>query len=233
MDDIYEELQSDLREEKVKTYWKTYGRYIIVGLIALVASVVGYKVYNHFHHQNLEKISSKFFAAQKLIDQGDISGGRQALKTLITTTNNAAYRTLARLRLSSLPTLTEAERQKIYEEIIGDSSAPQSLRENVILMRALMLVDRATPAEVEAIQQDLSKLKNEAHPLAPLAHEVSALLHYQQKNYPAAVQEISQIMAHSQTSDQNRAQASGLLHQMTMKMDGAAKEAAPAAKPHA
>jgi hypothetical protein len=227
MDDIYEEIQNDLREEKLKTLWNRYKKpllFTVAGL--LVALLIGIGI-SHMQENKKNEVAHSFLLAQKKLDKGDLEGGLADLQTLIKTTSSPTYRTLARLRCATLPAVSDEGRLKIYEDILQDKETSPAIHDHVSLMKTLILVDKIPETEIPTLIHQLDELKKDSHPLAPLAHELVALLYYRLNRYTEAAQSASQVIAHPEASEQLRMQANAILHESEI---GLAKEKGPLSK---
>lgn len=218
MDEIFEEIQQDLREEKLKTLWNKYKKTLFISLSVVFSILLTFLMIFHLKEEKKIEAAQAFLAAEKKIDQGDLKGGVEGLETLIKTTSHETYKTMARLRLSALPSVSDKERVKIYEEILQDRDTPSSLKENILLMKALILIDTIEETHIPELIQSLEDLKKGKNPLGPLAHELTALLYYRLHRYTEAAQQASQVIAHPHTSEEGRVRAKAILHQSDLKL---------------
>ena len=80
MGDIFQEVEEDIRSDKVRSIWKKYRVYIILLLLLIVCSVGIKSFWDYYKLKNLETRSENYFKAIDLINEDGI-GGIQALTT--------------------------------------------------------------------------------------------------------------------------------------------------------
>ena len=81
MGDIFQEVEEDIRSDKVRSIWKKYRVYIILLLLLIVCSVGIKSFWDYYILKNLETRSENYFKAIDLINQDGGIGGIQALTT--------------------------------------------------------------------------------------------------------------------------------------------------------
>ena len=81
MCDIFQEVEEDIRSDKVRSIWKKYRVYIILLLLLIVCSVGIKSFWDYYKLKNLETRSENYFKAIDLINQDGGIGGIQALTT--------------------------------------------------------------------------------------------------------------------------------------------------------
>jgi len=79
--DIFQEVEEDIRSDKVRSIWKKYRVYIILLLLLIVCSVGIKSFWDYYKLKNLETRSENYFKAIDLINQDGGIGGIQALTT--------------------------------------------------------------------------------------------------------------------------------------------------------
>ena len=81
MGDIFQEVEEDIRSDKVRSIWKKYRVYIILLLLLIVCSGGIKSFWDYYKLKNLETRSENYFKAIDLINQDGGIGGIQALTT--------------------------------------------------------------------------------------------------------------------------------------------------------
>ena len=81
MGDIFQEVEEDIRSDKVRSIWKKYRVYIILLLLLIVCSVGIKSFWDYYKLKNLETRAENYFKAIDLINQDGGIGGIQALTT--------------------------------------------------------------------------------------------------------------------------------------------------------
>lgn len=75
MSDIFHEVEEEVRQERLRKWWKKYGDYVIAGASVVVIGVAGYKLWQHWEQQERQKASSNFQSAVQISQagQGDLA----------------------------------------------------------------------------------------------------------------------------------------------------------------
>ena len=98
MSDILRQVDEDLRKQKFTNLWKRYGIYLIVSIVIIVFSVVGYQVKKSSDMSKNEKLIEMYIAATY---EKEINNQIQAFDDLVGSKNDYISG-LAELRLSNL-----------------------------------------------------------------------------------------------------------------------------------
>ena len=104
MGDIFQEVEEDIRSDKVRSIWKKYRVYIILLLLLVVCSVGIKSFWDYYKLKNLETRSENYFKAVDLINEDGIrgiqelatfsehNGGNENYLTMISNFTEAALR---------------------------------------------------------------------------------------------------------------------------------------------
>jgi hypothetical protein len=76
--DIFQEVEEDVRRERLEKWWKKYGDYIIAGVSVIVIGVAGWKLWQHYEEQQRLKASSEFLSAIQISGAGQSDLAAQA-----------------------------------------------------------------------------------------------------------------------------------------------------------
>lgn len=177
MDDIFNEIQEDLRQEKILKFWRTYKDRIIGVVTALVVGGLLTTYWFYRKEQNLLSESQKFFHAITLAEKKDYA---EALKILADLRENSSssYRTLAATAQGNILKATEASKDEItrfYKELSSDERIPGAFRHIGTFVYALSKLDAS---EQDKILEMLSKENIVTNPVQPLIAELIAFLTY-------------------------------------------------------
>lgn len=174
MADLFQEIDEDLRRDRLNELWKRYGNYVAAAAALIVlgtAGVVGWREYRD--RQNLAQ-ADRFLKAMEQAESGDADAAKAAFGQLARD-GGAGYATLARLQQAAL--LAKAGdgpgAAKLYEEIAADGRAEQALRDVAVLLLAQHTIDSADPAQ---LGQRLQPLVADKSPWRHTAMELQALL---------------------------------------------------------
>lgn len=180
MPDIFDEVQEELRAERARRLGMRYG-----GLLAGVALLVliglgGWQSWRWYEQRQADQAALSFLQAHR-----DAEAPGADLRALgdrfagLAAKSPAGYRTLARLRAAALKAETgdRAGALALWDQLAGDSAAPQLYRDLASLMWALHGMDSQDPALLEARLAPLVQTGTAAgSPWRASARELRALL---------------------------------------------------------
>ena len=144
MSDIFNEVDEEVRRERLQALWKRYGNLILAILILAVAAVGGWRGYQYWEAKKAAAAGAAYDAAVTLADEGKGTDAEAAFSS-ISNEGTAGYRTLARLRLAA----TVAQRDpkaaiETYDAIAADASVGKVFQDLAGVRAGMLLVDTAT-----------------------------------------------------------------------------------------
>ena len=179
MDDIFKEVDEELREERLTKIWKRIGPYVIgilSGTIIITSAVIGYREYDETQRQNW---GVQFAEAMNLSEEGNWQESLDLFDTL-TEKTNLGYKTLSLFQAASLYA-RNGNKEKALE--IYQSLESEALDENFRDLATLMLIylqfDNADP---EILEKRIEKLASKGNPWYYNAVELKGFLFAKQKN---------------------------------------------------
>tara|TARA_B000000460_G_scaffold247649_1_gene223203 strand:+ start:479 stop:1132 length:654 start_codon:yes stop_codon:yes gene_type:complete len=179
MDDIFKEVDEELREERLTKIWKRIGPYVIgilSGTIIITSAVIGYREYDETQRQNW---GVQFAEAMNLSEEGNWQESLDLFETL-TEKTNLGYKTLSLFQAASLYA-KNGNKEKALE--IYQSLESKALDENFRDLATLMLIylqfDNADP---EILEKRIEKLASKGNPWYYNAVELKGFLFAKQKN---------------------------------------------------
>ena len=179
MDDIFKEVDEELREERLTKIWKRIGPYVIgilSGTIIITSAVIGYREYDETQRQNW---GVQFAEAMNLSEEGNWQESLDLFDTL-TEKTNLGYKTLSLFQAASLYA-RNGNKEKALE--IYQSLDSEALDENFQDLATLMLIylqfDNADP---EILEKRIEKLASKGNPWYYNAVELKGFLFAKQKN---------------------------------------------------
>ena len=179
MDDIFKEVDEELREERLTKIWKRIGPYVIgilSGAIIITSAVIGYREYDETQRQNW---GVQFAEAMNLSEEGNWQESLDLFDTL-TEKTNLGYKTLSLFQAASLYA-RNGNKEKALE--IYQSLESEALDENFQDLATLMLIylqfDNADP---EILEKRIEKLASKGNPWYYNAVELKGFLFAKQKN---------------------------------------------------
>lgn len=148
MSEIFNEIDEDLRRERLKKLWDRYSLLIIVGALAIIIGVGGWRGYQYFEAQKAAEASAAFNAAADLSEQNKHAEAEAAFAKLVASAPSG-YRTLARLRLAGELAVRDVPAAvKAYDEVAADGSVPAVDRELAKVRAAALLLESAAYADM-------------------------------------------------------------------------------------
>ena len=179
MDDIFKEVDEELREERLTKIWKRIGPYVVgilSGAIIITSAVIGYREYDETQRQNW---GVQFAEAMNLSEEGNWQESLDLFETL-TEKTNLGYKTLSLFQAASLYA-RNGNKEKALE--IYQSLESEALDENFRDLATLMLIylqfDNADP---EILEKRIEKLASKGNPWYYNAVELKGFLFAKQKN---------------------------------------------------
>ncbi len=174
MSDIFQEIDEDLRRDRLTQLWKRYGNYVIAAAALIVLGTVGIVGWREYSERRNLAQAQSFLQAMELAESGDTAGAKAAFAKLAEE-GAAGYATLARLQEAALAAKSgdTAGALKLYDGIAADSRADQSFRDLAVILIAQHTIDTADPAQ---LTERLAPLTQQKNPWRHSALEMQALL---------------------------------------------------------
>ena len=173
MSDIFNEVDEEVRRERLQKLWARYGTLAIAVAVVVVLGVAGWRGYEWYDAKQAALAGAQFDAATDLVDAGKGAEAEAAFSKIIAE-GTSGYRTLARLRLAA----AVAERDPkagvtAYDAIASDGSAGKVIQDFAGVRAGMLLVDSATLPEMvkrlEPLAQDGGAFRHSARELLALA----------------------------------------------------------------
>lgn len=148
MSELFNEIDEDLRRERLKRLWDRYSLLIVGAALAIIIGVGGWRGYQYFEEKSAAEAGAAFNAAADLADQNKHAEAEAAFAKLAANAPSG-YRTLARLRLAGELALRDIPAAvKTYDEIAADSSVAPVDRELAKVRAAGLLLETASFADM-------------------------------------------------------------------------------------
>lgn len=172
-DSFYREVNEEIRQDKAKALWDSFGPFIIVGALLVVLGTAAYVAWDYFASARAARSGDSFSQALTLAEGGKSDEALAALQKL-EQEGSGAYPVLARMRAAALL----AEKKDLagavaaFDAVAADTAVPAALRDVARLRAAFILVDSGAYADVAARAEALS---DDADPLRHAAREALGL----------------------------------------------------------
>jgi hypothetical protein len=194
--DIFQEVDEDVRRERLQKLWERYGIYFVAAAVLFVLAVAAWRGYEWYENKKAAESGGAFEAARSLSEQGKHAEAEAAFAKL-GQDGTASYRTLARLRAAAELGLTDkAAAVKSYDALAGDRSIGQVMQDLATLRGSLLLVDTASYDEMRG---RLEPLTGSDRTVRHSARELLALSAWRNGNQAEARRWADMIIADAET----------------------------------
>jgi hypothetical protein len=121
-DDIFREVQEDVRRERFEKMWKEYGDYIIAGASLLVIAAAGYRLWLFYDARERAKASNEYAVAQQLLDNGQSQAAAESFARLAESAPKG-YAKISQLQEADalLSAGNKSDAVNLYKRLMGDS----------------------------------------------------------------------------------------------------------------
>jgi len=173
-DNLFKEIDEELRQEKMTVLWKKYGNYVIGAAVLLVGSVAAFQGWQAWDTSRRGEDSAQFASALKAVTQQRSDEASQTFAKLAKD-GSKGYATLSRLNQAGLQAQggDKAGAAAAYLSIANDESVDIIFRDLALLLSTLHDLDKADPDE---LAQRVQKLSGASNPWRHSAKEIEALL---------------------------------------------------------
>jgi hypothetical protein len=199
------EVDENLRRDQARDFARTYGKWLIGGLILLLAAIGGYIYWQDLRQKDAAAHSENLSKAITDIGDGNLTSAPKVLDELAATGNDA-YRASALLTRAALAIqqrdlkLAAAK----YREIAADDGLPQPYRDVATVRGTAVEFDTIKPEEVVARLQPLTKPGN---PWFGSAGEMTAMAMLKQNRKSEAGRLFARIAADKAVPESIRSRA--------------------------
>lgn len=161
MSDIFHEVDEDVRRERAEKFFKTYGKHLIAGALAVAVVIAGGTYWFEQRGESARAAGARFQSAMTLAAEGKTEDAAVAFATLAEQAG-AGYAVLAHLR-EAAARAQAGDLQgalKLYDKLAADSATPQVFRDLAGVAAALQVLDKGTAAEAEKRAEPLTGAGN-------------------------------------------------------------------------
>lgn len=208
MADIFQEVQEDLRRDRLRAFWDRYGSAIVAVMVLVVIGVGGWRGWQYYENQQAQAAGDRYEAASKLADDGKSAEARAAFAA-IATEAPAGYRTIAKLREADEAAKADKPAAlKLYQAIANDSAADAQLRDAARVRGAYVAVDAGSREDVRALAESLAATDG---PWSTLAREAIGLAAYKAGDMADARKQFEAVVADPEAPGSSRQRADLML----------------------
>jgi hypothetical protein len=196
MADIFQEVDEEVRRERLEQLWKRYGNHIIAVLVVVVIAVGCWRGYTYWQERKAAEAGAAYEAASALADEGKHAEAQAAFAKLATE-GTAGYRVLARFREAGQLSLTDPKAAvAAYDTLAADNSLGRPLQDLAAVRAGLLLVDTASYDE---LRRRLEPLAAADRPFRHSARELLALSAWRGGDGTAARRWIDTVVSDPET----------------------------------
>jgi hypothetical protein len=194
--DIFQEVDEEVRRERLEQLWKQYGNYIVAALILVLACIGAWRGYIYWQERKAAEAGAAYEAASTLADEGKHKEAETAFAKLVTD-GTPGYRTLARFREAAQVGLSDAKAAVAsYDALAADASLGLPLQDLAAVRASLLLVDTAPYQE---LRTRLEPLTASDRPFRHSARELLAFGAWRAGDNAAAHKWIDAVVADPET----------------------------------
>jgi hypothetical protein len=202
--DIFQEVDEEVRRERLHKLWQQYGNYVVALCIVVVAGVGAWRGYQYWETKKAGEAGAAFESAVMLAEAGKHQEADAAFAKLATD-GTAGYRVLARLRQAAELALTDKKAAvAAYDAIIADNSVGPVIQDLAAVRAGYLLVDTAPYSEIRTRLEALAAPGRTFH---HSAREILALSAWKSGDMTAARQWADMIITDPQTPASTRSRA--------------------------
>jgi hypothetical protein len=206
--DIFNEVDEEVRREKLKALWDRYSILIIGLALVIVLGVAGWRSYDWWESRKAAESGAAFEAAVALAEGGKHAEAAAAFQK-IAAEGSSGYRVLASFRAAAEVASTDAAAAiKAYDALAADASIGRPMQDLATVRAGFLLVDTATLAELTA---KLEPLTAADRPYRHTARELLALAAWRAGDQAALKKWVDLIGADIETPAGTRARLNVLM----------------------
>ncbi len=196
MGDFIREVDEEYRRDRIMQIWKRYSGLIVGVIVLVVLGVGGWRYWQHVERQRAEAAAVRYEEAVRLAREGKSEEAEQRLETLAKDAPQG-YQALSRFRLAAeLGRQNAEEGAKAYDALAGDAGVELVMQDLARLRAAMLRLDTADPA---ALQANLERLAAPTNVWRHTARELLGLVALKRGDYEAAGRWFDQIAADRDT----------------------------------
>ena len=179
-DNLFKEIDEDLRQQKYANLWKKYGKFVIGGAVVLILGVASVKGWEAYKLDRKMTDSNLLMSALKSIDQANPNSTIALLDTLIKD-GSSGYSILAKFNQAAILAKNSKYQKAIenYLSISEDMNVEQDLRDLALIKSAYLSLEHSSS---DKLQEKLSAIITIENTWRHSARELSALFAYKSEN---------------------------------------------------
>jgi hypothetical protein len=214
-DDLFSEIQEELRQEKVIKFWKMYHKPLLIGVVTVVIGIVSYSSWSQYTHNKAEETAAELIELAHVAAQGDTT---QAFLRLTALERNASRKAsyLATIIRCSMTiesvSASDEEKAQAFTQLNGLAKNPKLNRiwADLALLKAVYYA-LAMPSQTQKIEEHLADLSEVGRPYRAIARELSAVYALQKGDTTKARTLFEQILEDAEVPSSMKERATLML----------------------
>ncbi len=203
MADIFDEIDEELKRDKVHLLWARYGKFAIAGVAAVILSVGSAQGFKAWKTKRVETAANAY---QLALDSNDVVASfEQAMADL-----TEGYKMLAQFRVAAAKGAGGDSEGAVSDYMtLAQEKAIKPIYQQVALLLAVMNAPDGT--DPKQLQDQLARLTATPGPWQGLALEHSAALDLEKNNPEAALEKFESILGLAEIPPELRKRATELV----------------------
>lgn len=155
-DILFQEINEELKKEKLANFWKKYGLLAIIMIIAGLTFAVSYESIVAWRNKRAQSWANTYAYAYNLQYQGEYDKSISVFRDMAEK-NDGIYRDLARLQAANILFMQNknADAEKELQAFINDEDSNKNLRDMAVIKLASYKLDEAPAGEINSLLDPL------------------------------------------------------------------------------
>lgn len=212
-DILFQEINEELKQEKMRNFWKKYGILATVVVIAALTFAVSFESIKAWQNKKAQTWSDAYAYAYNLQIQGKYDESIAVFKD-IEQQNGGIYRDIAQMQIANI-LLEQAKNDEaltVLTALVNNPDANVSIQNMAIFKLASYKLDNAPREEVEAL---LNRLIIDNGSWVNVAKEMKAMLEIREGNLSQALEIYNDILNNNELSDTLKSRVQDMISVLT------------------
>lgn len=212
-DILFQEINEELKQEKMRNFWKKYGILATVVVIAALTFAVSFESIKAWQNKKAQTWSDAYAYAYNLQIQGKYDESIAVFKD-IEQQNGGIYRDIAQMQIANI-LLEQAKNDEaltVLMALVNNPDANASIQNMAVFKLASYKLDNAPREEVEAL---LNRLIIDNGSWVNVAKEMKAMLEIREGNLSQALEIYNDILNNNELSDTLKSRVQDMISVLT------------------
>ncbi len=212
-DILFQEINEELKQEKMRNFWKKYGILATVVVIAALTFAVSFESIKAWQNKKAQTWSDAYAYAYNLQIQGKYDESIAVFKD-IEQQNGGIYRDIAQMQIANI-LLEQAKNDEaltVLTALVNNPDANASIQNMAVFKLASYKLDNAPREEVEAL---LNRLIIDNGSWVNVAKEMKAMLEIREGNLSQALEIYNDILNNNELSDTLKSRVQDMISVLT------------------